>query len=223
MRRRALIVLLVAVAALGATASAADAHALVRSSDPANGAILSAPPSQVTVTFTEPPDPKLSFIHVLNEQGKAVESSAAHPVPGNGLQWVVPLPKDLPDGVYTVSWRSLSRTDGHVTAGSFSFGIGEAPTVTAGQQSVNSPTGTATGLVLNPNPTAFLFANTGLFSLSQTLSIQLNGGTGLGTATGQVQGTTTVTVPAPAGLVLALTGLPLLGAGSWLRRRLAQA
>ena len=60
MHRRALIVLLVAGAALVATASAADAHALVRSSDPANGAILSAPPSQVTVTFTEPPDPKRS-------------------------------------------------------------------------------------------------------------------------------------------------------------------
>jgi copper transport protein len=137
-RRRVLIVLLVAGAALVATASAASAHALVRSSDPANGAILSAPPKQVTVNFTEPPDPKLSYIHVLDQQGKTVESSAAHPVPGDGLQWVVPLPKDLPDGVYTVSWRSLSRTDGHVTAGSFSFGIGEAPTFTAGQQSVTS-------------------------------------------------------------------------------------
>ena len=138
MRRRFLIVLLVAGAALVATASAASAHALVRSSDPANGAILSAPPTQVTVNFTEPPDPKLSYIHVLNEQGKAVESSGAHPLAGNGLQWVVPLPNDLPDGVYTVSWRSLSKTDGHVTAGSFSFGIGEAPTAAASQSSVTS-------------------------------------------------------------------------------------
>src|SRR6266496_1974979 len=100
--RRALVVLFAAGVALVAAASAAGAHALVRSSDPANGAILSSPPKQVTVTFTEPPDPKLSFIHVLNQHGKPVESPAAHPVPGNGLQWVVPLPSNLPDGVYTV-------------------------------------------------------------------------------------------------------------------------
>ncbi|MDP9340790.1 MAG: copper resistance protein CopC [Actinomycetota bacterium] len=138
MRRRALIVLLVAGAVVVATASAAGAHALVRSSDPANGAILSSSPGQVTVTFTEPPDPKLSFIHVLNEQGQPVESSAARPVADNELQWVVSVPKDLPDGVYTVSWRALSKSDGHVTAGSFSFGIGEAPTATTGQPSVSS-------------------------------------------------------------------------------------
>jgi copper transport protein len=138
MRRRALVVLFAAGVVLVATAWAAGAHALVRSSDPANGAILSSSPRQVTVTFTEPPDPKLSFIHVLNEQGKPVESSAAHPVAGDGLQWVVPLPSNLPDGVYTVSWRSLSKTDGHVTAGSFSFGIGVKPNATAGQTSISS-------------------------------------------------------------------------------------
>ena len=33
----------------------------------------------------------------------------------------------LPKGVYTVTWRTVSRDDGHVTAGSFSFGIGERP------------------------------------------------------------------------------------------------
>jgi len=102
------------------------------------------------------------------------------------------------------------------TANSSSFETG----TTAGQMSVGSPVGTATGLVLGPTPNSFLFTNTGSYSLSQTLSLKLDGGTtGPGTAAGQVQGTTTVTVPAPAGLVLALTGLPVLGGFGWLRRR----
>ncbi|HJP66954.1 MAG TPA: FixH family protein, partial [Actinomycetota bacterium] len=35
-------------------------------------------------------------------------------------------------GVYTVTWRTVSKADGHVTAGSFSFGVGAAPPATAG-------------------------------------------------------------------------------------------
>jgi hypothetical protein len=30
----------------------------------------------------------------------------------------------MPDGVYTVTWRTVSKTDGHVTAGAISFGVG---------------------------------------------------------------------------------------------------
>ncbi len=33
----------------------------------------------------------------------------------------------LADGVYTVSWRTVSAVDGHVSAGSFGFGVGVAP------------------------------------------------------------------------------------------------
>ena len=33
----------------------------------------------------------------------------------------------VPDGVYTVTWRTVSATDGHVTAGAFSFGVGVSP------------------------------------------------------------------------------------------------
>jgi len=50
------------------------------------------------------------------------------------------------------------------------------------------------------------------YSLTQTVSIK----SGLGTTSGDA---TLSGVPAPAGLVLALTGMPVLGAGAWLRRR----
>jgi hypothetical protein len=91
---------------------------------------------------------------------------------------------------------------------------------TAGQQSANSPGGTATGVVLTPDGATFTFDRTGAYSLKQTLSITLsNGG-----SSGQVQGTTTITtVPEPASMLIALVGAPMLGAGYLARRRKAKA
>jgi len=51
------------------------------------------------------------------------------------------------------------------------------------------------------------------YTLSNQLGITLDSG-----SSGQFTGTTTLTSPAPAGIVLALTGLPVLGLG-WLRLR----
>ena len=107
-------------------AAPAGAHALVRTSDPADGALLQKAPTQVTITFTEAPDPKLSSIHVLDSTGRSVERGQAVPVPGRPLELRVAVPT-LPQGVYTVTWRAVSRVDGHVTAGSFSFGVGVSP------------------------------------------------------------------------------------------------
>src|SRR5207302_10395939 len=33
----------------------------------------------------------------------------------------------LGTGVYTVTWRTVSRVDGHVTGGAFAFGVGATP------------------------------------------------------------------------------------------------
>jgi copper transport protein len=116
----------------------ASAHALVRSSDPADGAVLDRSPAAVTITFTEPPDPTISFIHVLNASGTSVERGSSEPVPGKPLELEVPLPS-LPKGVYTVTWRTVSKVDGHVTGGSFTFGIGETPGPSTATSAVQSP------------------------------------------------------------------------------------
>ena len=79
------------------------------------------------MTFTEPPDPKLSVVHVLDVNGTDVEAGPVQAVPGQEDQLRSPLPADLPDGVYTVSWRVVSEADGHFTAGAFSFGVNVAP------------------------------------------------------------------------------------------------
>jgi copper transport protein len=112
------------------------AHALLQSSDPAAGSTLAASPSAVTITFGEQPDARLSSIKVLDSSGRNVASGPSRAVPGAPLQLTVPLPS-LPDGVYTVSWRTVSAVDGHVAAGSFAFGVGVGPP--AGGASGGSP------------------------------------------------------------------------------------
>jgi copper transport protein len=80
------------------------------------------------MTFTEPPDPTLSIVRVVDSAGRpAAGVGAARPVPGQTQQLVVPITQPLPKGVYTVNWRSVSSTDGHVQYGAFAFGVGAVP------------------------------------------------------------------------------------------------
>ena len=117
-----------ALAALGVMAFAfpAGAHALLRTSEPGAGAVLQRTPQHVTITFTEQPEPKLSIIRVLDSSGRPVDQGPAQAVPGHPLDLAVPV-GPLPQGTYTVSWRTVSQVDGHVTGGAFAFGIGIAP------------------------------------------------------------------------------------------------
>jgi copper transport protein len=123
--RRPVLVALLAGLWLLATGPAAGAHALLRESEPAGGASLDRAPRQVLLTFTERPEPRLSTVQVLDTAGRRVEAGAAAPVDGEPLRLRVPL-GDLPDGTYTVNWRTVSKDDGHVTAGAFAFGVGVA-------------------------------------------------------------------------------------------------
>jgi copper transport protein len=102
-------------------------HALPQSSLPSAGSTLTTPPTQVSIIFGERPDPDLSTIKVLDTTGAAVTSGPTATVPGNPVELAVPLKPNLPNGVYTVAWRTVSAVDGHLATGSFAFGIGVAP------------------------------------------------------------------------------------------------
>lgn len=108
----------------------AGAHALLKSSTPEDGALLDAPPFEVVVEFTEPPDLGVSQVRVLDPAGAELETGPLEPR-SSDKEVAVSLP-ELDDGVYTVSWRVLSKVDGHVTAGSFSFGVGVDPATAPG-------------------------------------------------------------------------------------------
>ena len=120
-------------------------HALLRSSDPAANATLATAPRAITLTFTEPPDPKLSSVQVLDATGASHASGPATPVAAGSSTLSVPV-GPLPDGVYTVAWRTVSAADGHTAAGSFAFSVGTTAPVPSGAPAAGaaSPQGGST-------------------------------------------------------------------------------
>jgi copper transport protein len=127
--RRVAGVVLVAGVCLVALAPDASAHALLRSSEPSAGEQVDRPPDEVTLVFTEDPEPSLSVVHVLDTAGQSFERSPPQRVPGDARSLRVVV-RGLSQGVYTVTWRVVSRVDGHATAGSFAFGVGVPVTST---------------------------------------------------------------------------------------------
>ena len=124
---RLLAAALLCAGAFVATATPASAHALLERSVPASDSIVDEAPSEVLITFTEPPDPDLSQIDVLDSTGTSVAGGAAGVPPGDEHQLRVGLRPGLADDVYTVTWRTTSTADGHSTGGAFAFGVGVSP------------------------------------------------------------------------------------------------
>ncbi len=123
--RAAVVAALVTVGALVATAPRASAHGVLRSSDPADRAVLDQAPAAVTLSFTEAPEPQLSSVRVSDATGASFGAADAQAVAGDPETLRLPL-RPLAQGVYTVSWRIVSRVDGHLTAGTLVFGV-QAP------------------------------------------------------------------------------------------------
>jgi copper transport protein len=122
--RRSLIV--AAALALGAAVGlplTVGAHALPQSATPAEGSEVQTAPRIVEITFGEDPDPKLSTITVVNSSGVSVDAGPTLAVPGHPLELEVPL-MAIGSGVYTVTWKTVSETDGHLATGAYAFGVG---------------------------------------------------------------------------------------------------
>ena len=109
-----------------ASPAGALAHAHYDHSDPAEGAALSAAPSTVTIWFTEELQQQDSWIHVLDTNGNRVDMDDSAILVDDETALKVSLRPGLGTGTYTVSWQNLSQ-DGDGLAGSFAFGIGQAP------------------------------------------------------------------------------------------------
>jgi copper transport protein len=139
-------------AALGLPLTVA-AHALPQSAIPAEGSEVQTAPKIVEITFGEPPDPKLSSITVVNSSGASVDAGPTMPVPGKPLELEVPL-KPIGNGVYTVTWKTVSETDGHLATGAYAFGVGE---------SAASANAHAAKAVVSPPPSVLAVAARWLF------------------------------------------------------------
>ena len=122
--------------------STAAAHANLASSDPPANSELETAPSRIIIWFTEPVEPALSEIRVLDASGKQVDEGDSAVDDLNPLAMSVGL-SDVPDGTYTVAWRNVSTVDGHRVRGSFVFAVGQplsaAPVQVEEQPLLQSP------------------------------------------------------------------------------------
>lgn len=106
--------------ALGVASLAAHAHSTKESTRPADGAVLSAPPETVGMSFDMPM--RVTLISLTDQDGKEhalTRQDNMQPVTSFDA-----VPSDLPKGSYTVEWRGLAD-DGHPMRGSFSFVVAE--------------------------------------------------------------------------------------------------
>ena len=113
--------LLPILAALGLCASAVSAwaHAELVTATPRVGSTVSAPPSEVRLSFSEDVEPHFSGIEVTSADGRSV---AAGRVQAQGAEMRVALARGLPAGSYRVTWHVVS-VDTHRTQGSFTFEV----------------------------------------------------------------------------------------------------
>lgn len=106
-----------AVLLLGVSLAFAHAHPKVMT--PAPDSIGSAP-AAITITFSEPVEPRFSSIRLTDANDHAVSTGAAH-AGSDASTLTLPVPKLAPGG-YIVHWISVA-TDGHRLAGQYKFTV----------------------------------------------------------------------------------------------------
>ncbi len=99
------------------------AHANLLRSEPGANTALKTTPNEIRLWFSEPLEANFSTIELRDGTGERVLTAQTLVDTADDKQLVLPL-ETLPDGFYTVSWRALSKTDGHLTQGSFPIAIG---------------------------------------------------------------------------------------------------
>jgi methionine-rich copper-binding protein CopC len=110
------VLLLAALTATVATAAPAYAHNVLRSSAPADGASLPAPPADVALVFDRSVASLGTDVAVSGPAGPLT----LEPVVVDGATVTQPLPAELPAGAYEIQWRATSA-DGHPLSGEIGF------------------------------------------------------------------------------------------------------
>ena len=155
-RPRARVVVAVIVAAafawagLLAAAGPASAHDVIRSTNPADGAIVDRLPDRVVLTFDEPALALGSEVVVTGPAGPVSDGPPS--LVDNEVRQAV---RAGPAGRYTVLWR-VTSADGHPVSGTFAFttqqaGAGPTSTAPASSSEVTSSPATT---VAAPSATA---------------------------------------------------------------------
>ncbi len=105
---------------LALTPVSAFGHSSFLRSSPLPGTRLGASPREVTLTFTEALNARLTKA-ALVRLGSGPDAPSDSSVSGHRL--TVGPTRELARGAYRVDWHSVSTDDGHALEGSFSFGV----------------------------------------------------------------------------------------------------
>ncbi|MEU2420540.1 copper resistance protein CopC [Streptomyces sp. NPDC007851] len=106
------------------SAAPASAHAALRGSDPADGAVLKSAPASVTLTFTESVGLLDDSFRVYDPTNHRVTTGDAEHGPAGSDTARITFPKRLGTGTYTVAWRVVSA-DSHPVSGALTFSVGQ--------------------------------------------------------------------------------------------------
>lgn len=154
--------LLAVTLGLGLPLRIASGHAGYDHSEPASDAVMATAPAQVRIWFTQELFRRqgMNQIEVVDATGTRVDQDDVTIDDDDRTLMQVTLAPDLPNGVYTVRWQSLSAEDGHEGQGEFTFTVGDAapadvPVGDAAPQAAASPTTTsAPAATASPAPPA---------------------------------------------------------------------
>lgn len=100
------------------------AHAQLVASSPAAGAVLPESPDEIRLVFSEPLEDQVTSLDLKALDGTPILERAGEIDPEDPHVLVVAAPA-LADGIYSITWRSLSAADGHITEGFLHFGVGD--------------------------------------------------------------------------------------------------
>jgi methionine-rich copper-binding protein CopC len=124
MRQGTILSIIIGAAAALLSVQVAAAHAEFVTATPAPGSVVATVPDRVTITFSESLD-RGTQITVTGPTGAAASTGDTT---RNGNTASVAL-QPAGNGVYTVTWTSVSAEDGDQASGSFQFGVGTPGTV----------------------------------------------------------------------------------------------
>jgi methionine-rich copper-binding protein CopC len=123
MSRNTIALAALAVLAIAALTTSADAHPKLKAVSPAADVSSKVSPKEIRLNFSEGVIAKFSGLELKDEAGKTITTGVPVNDTGDRSQLVVPLPSPLMAGRYTVTWHAVSE-DTHRVKGEYSFEVG---------------------------------------------------------------------------------------------------
>ena len=108
------------IAALAAVA--AEAHAVLRTGNPAPSAVVKTAPKTLRLQFNEAVIPKFTTLAVAGPDGRALHAGPVAVDQGNKAVVTAPLHGAGAPGVYTVQWTAAT-SDMHKMTGTYTFTV----------------------------------------------------------------------------------------------------